>query len=823
MHSTHFLYNCIANFLNINSYTAAPSDHTEQLTTFHHGDAAWKTDVKSEFDITRGSAFNSLANLGDYLARPVLIRQENWTSGVELRVQFDPWTAFLEDPNVRNRIEGYKLLQGKLHIRVAVTGNPFIYGLAYVAYRPRASEDLLLSDTPALVNFSRLRLPKVFVNPNTSEGGEMVLPFFNPDNWIDLTGETYKDMGQLYLDSINNLIHANSATASVDVTIYAWMSDVRLSGPTSEGYGAYTQQSGDEYGTGIISKPASAVARVAGMLTQIPALAPFARATEYAANVTASVAHVFGFSRPIIISDIQLYKPRGCGNLAATDAHDASLKLALDSKQELAIDPRTVGLSDVDELAMSYIAQKEAYINTFTFSESTVVDSLLTRIAVSPVQHAFDGTFTPTAFLNSPITTISLPFEFWRGTLIFRFQFVASQMHRGRFRLVYDPGFAPTLPPEYNQTYNRVIDLAGNRDIEIAVGWHSSRSWLSVNDEKFGSVQTNDDISVEAEFSRECHNGTLAMYVVNALTSPDPALENPIYCNVYIRAGEDFELASPQSRCLDEMEYYPQSGEEDLVDADKVNMPEGGTPVQDILATPSYDDPTNHVYMGEDFRSIRALLKRFCFHTSYTHNIPKFRLFETNFPVLRHQNPNARNTTDTGDRYNYVDNTYLNYFTPCYAGWRGGIRNKYVTTSGVPATIIVTRAGPFDGVLGSLGQVLPYGNYSNQDSQNWNDSLAHRHTRSGSAICTGIDGSCEVEIPYYSWKRFSPTRTFFQANTSYPVEKRNNLYHYLTCKQNSGSSDSGIYRFVAAADDFSLFFWQGQPLMTRRAPPTPPS
>ena len=110
--------------------------------------------------------------------------------------------------------------------------------------------------------------------------------------------------------------------------------------------------SNDEYGQGIISKPAAAVAKAAGALSNLPIIGPYMTATQIGANATSRIAQIFGYSGPNVITDIQQFKPMPAGNLANTDAADAALKLTLDSKAELSVDSRTVGLDGTDEMGI---------------------------------------------------------------------------------------------------------------------------------------------------------------------------------------------------------------------------------------------------------------------------------------------------------------------------------------------------------------------------------------------------------------------------------------------------------------------------------------
>lgn len=844
---------------------------------FHHADAAWTTTVESVRDVTRDYGFYSDANLQEYLRRPVRILDQDWTvtSGT-VNVTLDPWTLFLEDTNVRNRVEGYRLFQGTLHVRIAINGGPFFYGRAIAAYKPRAPDDdhSFGGATSEYYKMQLSMLPHVFLDPTTSEGGEIVCPFLCPENWIDMVGESYKKMGRLYITSINDLLHANASTATVNISAYAWMTDVRLAGPTMRNYGVFTAhagtelaygaasvsvigaalawmnhikcsyigedrshsanlppenipdleaQAGDEYGTGIISKPASVVAKYAGMLANIPVIKPFARPTEIVSSVIGRVAHVFGYSRPTIVSDLEKVKNKAAGNLANTDQHEAVTKLTLDSKQELTVDPRTVGLSDVDEMSFNYIKQKECYVSTVNWTESQASDSLLGTITIGPDFHNTDTIGGVLMNMLAPMYVVAVPFSFWRGSIKLRFQLVASQLHRGRLRFSYDPYNHSSSPGE-NQTYQRIVDLATNRDFEMVVSWNQPNAWLQIKDRLGNTFYNHPAGTVNSD--SDCHNGQVRIEVVNELTSPDPALSQPVYINCFVSAGEDFEVAGPTDVMLRALEFEPQSGYEvmephsgtegeEMID-ETDNVPESPSGIAPIGQQESLDNPNSHVFFGESFASIRALLKRYTYHMTYSNSDFDYAyMMESNFPTEKGQSVSPRHATavsatPASTAYTYCAMTYLNWFTPCYVGWRGGLRSKYIAPT--QENIYVRR-------LGKPVAQANCGDFNAVTANNTSyDSLLVFQNWSGADYTFGnIDGAAEVEFPFYSWKRFAPARRFLNGFTATGLEEMGeNAGHVVIMDNCTGGV---VHRFVAAGDDFSLFMFIGCPGVLRRGVP----
>lgn len=827
-------------------------------------------------DSTRDSGYYGDADLAEFLRRPVRLIDDNWTvtAGAYTTI-VDPWNLFLTDSQVRSRVEGYRMLQGTLNLRIAINGGPFFYGRAIAAYEPRATynEHSFGATTGDYYKQQLSMLPHVFLDPTTSEGGEIVCPFLCPDNWIDLIGGNFTDMGRLRITSLNDLLHANSSTGTVNISVYAWMTDVRLAGPTTNFYGAYTAhsgtelaagaaglsflgaiaawmhrvkcsfvgqdrhsdhdvelqpQAGDEYGTGIISKPASSVAKLAGALANIPTIKPYARPTEMVASAVGRMAHVFGFSRPAIVSDLQRAKIKGAGNMANTDAHEAVAKLTLDSKQELSVDPRTVGLSDVDEMAFNYIKQKECFMTSLTWSEAQIGRTSLGRLSVGPDYHNQEVINTYDLNVLAPMYTVAAPFTYWRGSIKYRFQIVASQLHRGRLRFSYDPYIHAAGSPDENQTYSRIVDLATNRDFEMVVSWNHPHSWLRVND-RLGTG-TFSHPGGGTSISEDYHNGQVRVEVVNELTSPNPALGQPVYINVFVSAGEDFEVAAPTDQILEECEYEPQDGfephsgteGEEVVD-EQDNIPESPAPIIPIGQQEMPDNPNSHVFFGESFASVRTLLKRYCYHTSYLTSQSHAYIIESNFPSEPGQSKVPRHVTSAAATppstpYTYSAMTYLNWFVPCYVGWRGSLRSKYISALRSTYHNVRRFAEPVHQAdCGINSYAISYGNPNIAARAHWG---LLRSTAGNDMTVMATDGATEVEFPFYSHRRFAPARRFLDGSTTGGNEwLGENGGHLVAIASDASIPQYHTVRFVAAGDDFSCFMFVGQPGILRRSKP----
>jgi hypothetical protein len=187
------------------------------------------------------------------------------------------------------------------------------------------------------------------------------------------------------------------------------------------------------------------MAKVAGALSIIPQIKPFAMATSTVLNGVASAARVLGYSRPPVTRNPEPYRPTPISSLALTTVPDTAQKLTVDDKQELTIDPAIAGIGTYDPLCIRNIAGRESFLTKFSWNVGTAPETLLWNARVDPVMWAESGS---TAYHFTPCAIAALPFKYWTGTMKFRFQVVCSTFHKGRLKVVYDPNYLASN--EYN-------------------------------------------------------------------------------------------------------------------------------------------------------------------------------------------------------------------------------------------------------------------------------------------------------------------------------------------------------------------------------------
>jgi hypothetical protein len=780
------------------------------------------TTVHSPLESTYSTGESTDVPLGEFLSRPVEIFNVDLVALNQYTGEFDPWSLFVNDPLVKRRIEGFRHLRGHLKVRFVLNGNPMMFGRYIAWYEPRPYRNRYAFTS----RFNEGRFcqasqhPHVYLDPATSEGGEMTLPFFCPENFLDLTiSQSVSEMGVMHIDTLLPLDTLNGAgSETAMLTVFAWMEDAQLCTPTGAGYAdiigqglseveatssvvsaivgvgsfllastvffftkwkdirnAITDQLRRELSTsmdgslepqgefqedGAISKTATAISRAAGALAVVPELTPYALATELVMAGVGKVASALGYSRPMVVSGIDRFMRFSNPEFAAVNTSVPARKMAMDLKNQLTVDPRTVGLEPEDEMLISNIVRREAIFGMRDWTFDTAKDAVITSCIVTPTMFSTDTSTSPNRSVLTPTAAVSQLFDYWRGTLIYRFQIVASPLHRGRLRVSYDP--VGQRSSGMNEIYSHIIDLATTRDFEIPVRWHARTPFLKCEEVPVGSVNLNHGTTLTT--LPDYHNGVLTLTVVNPLKSPNPDYQKDVQIIMSVRGGDDFEFAKPggvvgaaRSTFKSTDPLIEPQGNIDETHSEKDNEPVGGLPLEDIgEAHPVDEEQLNLVFFGEKISSLRQLAKRYQQRES--------------IPLASFAGTTPRRPEITTSRIDVLE-----YIMSMYVGWRGSTRHVFASNINSELAMVARINTPTP----------------------WVGASAMELDR----------GSLSLDVPYYYNRRFSHCRTNpgYTGTVDTAGDPNEDVIHL------GASENTTIAHYAAAGEDFSCFFFVGLP------------
>lgn len=805
---------------------------TQETTHFRDDDTPREELNLSRRDPTFMLSYNPDANLGNFLERPIRITQYSWTPGSGLNVNFQPWSLFLADANVQDRLRKYYLLRGDLRVKAVVNGNSFYYGKAMLSYQPLNTHDGIYANSFAGVNevgalMAQSQMPRVILDTTLSQGGELSLPFLYKQNWLNITTSDWTELGLMRLRSFVDLQHANGATDPLTISIFAWLENVELTIPTTNDPGSLSFQS--EYGVGIVGKVASSISSTAKLLSAVPRIGPYARATDAWASTIGGVARTLGLSRPAILDSTKPYKPRFAGSMAVTDADEMVEKLSLDSKQELTIDPRTFGLTPEDEMDLSTVVMRESFLTSFGWSTTDVADGFLFNSYVCPTLCSFDvSTFSGADVVYpTPMSHAAQLFKYWSGDIIFRFSVVASAYHKGRLRITIDPAwFDDSAGPGWNAVYTRIVDISEERDFSVRVAWMQPEAYRDID--PVSNLTQHFSNAIKFVAAQSFSNGIITVEVLNDLTSPSVS-STDVNVLVFVQGAENMRLMNPTGDNVADLSVFDsvipaplefQSG----VDEGDVPGEVENADIDVAFSAPAVhvkaQDDMDLVYGGESVRSFRQLLKRYWFsrgnsRIGSTAGFMQVHNFNRpNFPPYRGYDFGAgMDVTGAAHAYNYVGQTALNYITPCYVLKRGGIRYKYYASASS------------DSILSDVGVVrtpVPITSYNalatvaSTTSPSVTAALSISGLGDMGSGCTltptKVQPVVEVELPFYSKYRSSYARVT-STKGSY-ADDTNIMNHQIQVTLQDGTANASYVKaYVATAEDFALGLYLHAPAM----------
>jgi hypothetical protein len=327
-------------------------------------------------------------------------------------------------------------------------------------------------------------------------------------------------------------------------------------------------------------------------------------------------------------------------------------------------------------------------------------------------------------------------------------------------------------------------------------------------------------------------NGVLEVAVVNNLVSP--SLDSPIQFNVFVSACEDIKFGEPQINAMSQYSVFkeptqpfvPQSG---IIDATAIagtsegltDIPTNPEPIAPIAAMGSVADQTLNVFFGESPKSIRELNRRYVRHrndvflsaTNNTYTILSLR--DKGLGYYSGYDPSGIDTFGT-DPCNITIPTYAQWFQPCYAGWRGSTRTKYVFNNSAPDSKPVVSRGGFTTAARVIKQSFP----DNDTEELLTQRLTFNSgafTAAGAATTNiGVNNTIEVETPYYNGVRFSPARL---PAADFSNGCHSNLVSSVLYSP-QGNPDPiqtalSISEWKSVGEDFTFFFFTGCPILYR--------
>jgi len=837
-----------------------PEYEKNQNVVFHNQVPGTSISAPDITDHTFMDGNTTDTDLGSFLKRPVKIAEYTWTEGTTFNQSLEPWAQYFSRTPIKNKTQTFAFIRCKLKVHVQVNASPFYHGRMVVAYRPLPSWGLSTSsfsgqDTDSVTYSQR---PSFWINVANSQGGDIELPFFYHKNWLTLTSAAeFSDMGILNFHSPGVLRNANSvAGTGVQIVVWAMADDIVLSGSTTAlVYQSTPQKLGpndkvsrkknsgsrmkskkipvrtegissdavsilkdinsgfkDEYGKGVVSTTASALAEAAGVVSTVPVVGPFATATAAAASCVAGVADYFGWTNVPNIRNVEPVHDQPFGAFASPSISTPIQKLGVDPKNELCIDSRTVGLDGTDELSIEGLVTRESYLKTFTMSDSQAVDTKLLACVTWPqlfrVSTETINSRNYTKFHHTPMSYVSEMFQFWRGDISFRFVANKTKYHAGRLMITWDPLQASPSGAAPTETHSAIWDFTQSEEFVFTVPYNQAEPWKEVPPTipANGEYVKTDGTSFSGS---PAANGQIVVTVLTKLTGPAATADIDVL--LFVRGCPNLKFNDPVQLSTKKTYWRPQSSVES-VDTQQI----------DIETTVS---ALSLITMGEDHISLRPLLHRTAQYvsqqfqndstsmTKYVNaNLPRF-------PLVPGFDPSGFHITSipTNPRYNFIPHTAYSWIAPMFVGMRGSV-NYHVNVSSPEMSdeIALIRSH----------NVLSTSEFARQDDipAASTDSAFNLHFLDND-IYSGMTGMAltnqktqsglSANIPMYSQFRMVPTVPVGIGSSAYGTDNDAFKVRIRLNPAGSGKNANLSYytMYYSMGPDFNFFYFLNAPVI----------
>lgn len=731
------------------------------------------------------------------LSKPTQISQVQWTTsqapGTNVTSFTFPEVLSTVDSVIRRTLQMYAFYKMSPVFRFQLNATQFHQGqliISFDPFRQAISDNFTISSqnttTPVFNRFYATGLPNVKIMASESDPVELQIPYIHPKNFLSSNSQnssTYNILGEIRVTVLNQLKVAEGTTPSLTLTTWVYAQDSSVHVPIQ--YHDLSVQP-----TSLISSIKSGISHGSNLIGNF-ATGNFGKGLRNGQGLIDDLGKLFGFDYP--------NRPLGPENniknvesLANARGATRSERLALDPVSGHPLDMEET--TSMGEMDISRIIQMPMLIDQTAFPSTASPQQILYYIPVSPLLAARSGTYNGVA-LTQPtyLAYLSQFFCFWRGSIQFDFEFVATRFHSGKLLVGFVPNDNPdglTYASISTSTPSAVIDIQQTSKVSFTVPYQSTTALKYVN-----QIDNNFDETIL---------GYLVVAVQNQLTyasNVSPSID----INLYVRAGEDFSYLVPRAPNID---YR--------IPAAPTAEPTSDVTFQSTRTGGEDSSSQGHLSHGQSLSTPKPR-----FGESYG-LIDCIRRFT---PLVEQQSEQAFNLPDNDNKFTYLGihpvlysrlneyntTTALTFSAPpsylaligrLFSAWAGSIRYKIVTSSPrttnqslsvyhLPDTA-VRNLSPFT----AYGQVTQFSGYA------------------GAQTDLSQNTTLEIEVPFYSIYNFlltHPTSTGasgaspYLANHNYPY-----LDGYLAMVI---SSDTQITPkiYVAAGEDFRYFYLRSPP------------
>nr|QKN88743.1 MAG: structural polyprotein [Totiviridae sp.] len=787
-----------------------PLQESSLVSGVIHSDPSSKLSLSDPASLTTTNLFQ----------KPILVRQVQWQTGTAR----DSNLLSFSIPSILTEIQSpalgllsiHALYRSGFRIRVQVNSSPFHSGRLIAYFNPYGLSGL--SDG-GLTYVSKAGLPHVFIDAANATVGSLDIPFLTlKDYFTTYNSDSDCRVGTFSIDVFNPLGIGTGGSPSVTITIWIEPVSVELAVPVVR----HDVQLQMESALSVVEGPIKQLLTM-GINSTSGLLGGGSNALgSLLSGVlgSSSKGSGKGRDRPEIPAPQNIGLCYSVPNVSNGTGANPSDRLALLPTVTQVTDSDTSRMTSGDEMDLLMVAKTPMPLGIVDWADSVAEGTRLMTVPVIPTVTSRSSDAVSVYALPTYLAYIANVFKFWRGSIRYRFEVVATQQHTGRLIVAWVPNdsFGSTgYPIADAQTINtlsqfpcEIFDLALNKEFEFVVPYNSPSRYKKMPDfYPFNQL----DSSLPAVNNQDYTLGSLVLMVQNKLTHPG-TVANTVQINVFVSAGDDFEFRSVgRSTYAGQNSVLFQSGDVSLE-----GTRSGETDFSDTKIGVSTTGVGSDTTQGPPQEThLKFLLSRYYPSCGMKINIDARQSaidFIASTPVFSY--PNYQTVGCSSD--------LLSYFGRLYRFWNGGINHMFIhsTTVNQPLFLYTNHLPDYDYNTPSTVAGLSYNAIQTEGTVE-DSSFATYYT---SVHNLRVNPTVSITTPYRSIYPKLLTETpaidssgLADGARAFTTGVLQNTYF------NSSQTTVGIdcQYFRGAADDFRLFYLINPPKIRVAAVPAAPS
>jgi len=737
--------------------------------------------------------------LQQLIERPYLVRQIEWTATQTNFVDSLEFpTELFNVKSLAEKLANFRYFRADLEISIRVNASKFHYGKMMAVWKPHALNGMVDWSTKVLGPWDDLipssSFQHIFISPTSNEVQTLQIPYGIAPLYVDLadwskkvhTANVRYNFGLLEFLVLSPL-RCSGKVPSVDISVFAKFVNVQLEGYVSEplsvvsyfptGYphiqtvpvidGYANSYGGFVAKRDPLKRPIAQVGNpesnrkadgtsISSMLTGGAALIGSITTAATLVSKLAGVVLDKPYSTETTKNVIFRY-----GDLALGRGINNAMLLAIDPDNRVGNITNWMGSGD-DHMNIATYASRYGLLHWNTIKVTDVAASVYFCVPVTPTFIPYrTATSTTKLLYHNPLSYMASMFTWWRGSMKYKLQVVASAFHACRLRICWHPvipsnATTSVLLENESNVISHVLDITTDTELEFTIPY------------------LNDDPALKCGYGGVSSNGFISLTLINTLThSIDPVPDIDFF--LWVAGGEDMEFFRPSCHLLSNI----GRGKIPPVERPLAQVNQAIDSAQtDVPLAPAQINVLSNMLCGERIVSISDLLKRQNYFIKGT---------------ILDSGANARQVSplylSEPNLYEYA--SFFSYLFGGYRFWRGSFSSTVVKTSN--STYFAKNATCyFDGANLVKPTSIPYTTIP---------------LMMGEGVVYSPPNTlapCEVAIPYYSNNLFQPTnfRALSIFSDGIPVIMFAGLQKY----------DTDIFT-ISAGDDFTLGGIIGTPMI----------